>query len=70
MQLIQETIDLIEIKIVPDSLWDDEGRTRLVARMAELLGDTAVKVTLVDNIPPAPSGKYPFTISKVSPFAR
>jgi len=69
MQLIQETIDLIEIKVVPDNLWNDDGREKLVARMTELLGDTEVKVTLVDNIPPAPSGKFPFTISKVSPFS-
>ncbi len=70
MQLIQETIDMIEIKVVPDNLWNEDGREKLVARMTELLGDTEVKVTLVDNIPPAPSGKFPFTISKVSPFTR
>ncbi len=33
-----------------------------------LLGDIIVKITMVDSIPPAPSGKFPFTISKVSPF--
>jgi len=70
MQLIQETIDSIEVKVVPDARWNDDGREKLVARMTELLGDTEVKVTLVDEIPPAASGKYPFTISKVSPFSR
>ncbi|MGD9547290.1 MAG: phenylacetate--CoA ligase family protein [Candidatus Krumholzibacteriia bacterium] len=68
MQLIQETIEAIEIRIVPDAAWTPESRTALEKRMLGLLGDIHLKVSLVEAIPPAPSGKYPFTISKVSPF--
>ncbi len=68
MQLIQDTLESIEIKIVPDEKWEESRQEQLVARMRDLLGDVEVVVTLTDHIPPAPSGKYPFTISKVSPF--
>lgn len=68
MQVIQEEISRIEVRIVPGEQWSDASRGQLVDRMRGLLGDVAVTVTPVDEIPPAPSGKYRFTISKVSPF--
>lgn len=70
MQVIQESLHDIEIRIVPDGNWGESSREQLVYRMRELLGAVTVTVTLTDNIPPAPSGKYRFTISKVSPFER
>lgn len=70
MQVIQESLHDIEIRIVPDVNWGESSREQLVYRMRELLGAVTVTVTLTDNIPPAPSGKYRFTISKVSPFER
>jgi phenylacetate-CoA ligase len=70
MQLIQNTIEAVTIRIAPDDRYSDETKFRLVAHMADLLGETRIDVELVDHIPPAPSGKYPFTISKVSPFDR
>lgn len=69
MQIIQETIEEITMKVVPDSRWTEDSRSQIIRRMTDLLGDTQIIVELVDEIPPAPSGKYPFTISKVSPFA-
>lgn len=68
MQVIQEAIAAIEIRIVPDARWSEQSRDLLVERMRGLLGDVQVIVTPVESIPPAPSGKYRFTISKVSPF--
>ena len=70
MQLIQDTLAEIEIRIVPDDRWTEESRASLIARMTGLLGDINLTISLVDEIPPAPSGKYPFTISRVSPFSR
>ena len=69
MQLIQDTVDLITMKVVPDERWSEESRARIIERMTGLLGETEVVVELVTEIPVSPSGKYPFTISKVSPFA-
>lgn len=68
MQLIQETLEEIEIRIVPGPAWSEDSRAQLTTRMRSLLGDIIVTITMVDAIPPAPSGKFPFTISKVSPF--
>ncbi len=68
MQLVQNSIDELIVKIVPDEKWNNDGQELLVARMRDLLGDIKVVVTLMDEIPPSPSGKYPFSISKVSPF--
>ena len=70
MQVIQETLHDIEIKVVPAPGWGEESRRQLVERMCGLLGEVNVTVTVVPAIPLAPSGKYRFTISKVSPFAR
>lgn len=68
MQVIQDEIASIEIRIAPDASWGEASRNLLVERMRGLLGEVSVTVTLVEAIPPAPSGKYRFTISKVSPF--
>jgi phenylacetate-CoA ligase len=68
MQIIQETLEEIEMRIVPNPDWSEDSRVRLTARMRDLLGDIHVTINLVEKIPPSPSGKYPFTISKVSPF--
>ena len=69
MQVIQNSLDLIEVKIVPGKAWDDASRQLLVERMRGLLGEIEVRVAPTDVIPPAPSGKYRFTISSVSPFS-
>jgi phenylacetate-CoA ligase len=68
MQLVQETIEEIEVRIVQTPDWSDESSVQLTARMRDLLGDVRVRIVLVEKIPPSPSGKYPFAISKVSPF--
>ncbi len=70
MQLIQDSLEEILIKIVPDARWNQDSQDALRERMCSLLGDIDVVIRLVDEIPPAPSGKYPFTISRVSPFHR
>jgi phenylacetate-CoA ligase len=68
MQLIQETVEEIEVRIVPNRDWSEESGVQLTARMRDLLGDIHVRISLVEKIPLSPSGKYPFSISKVSPF--
>ena len=70
MQLIQETIDEIQVKIVPGADWSSKSAEQITNRMRELLGDVEVRVLIVDDIPPAPSGKFPFAISKISPFSQ
>ena len=68
MQLVQDCIDELIVNIVPDEKWNEDELEKLVARMRNLLGNIEVVVNLLDDISPSPSGKYPFSISKVSPF--
>lgn len=68
MQVVQECLEEIIVRIVPDPAWSDESAATLRQRMISLLGDVQVKIDLTDEIPKSASGKYRFTISKVSPF--
>jgi phenylacetate-coenzyme A ligase PaaK-like adenylate-forming protein len=68
MQLIQESIEEITVRVVPNEKYSPETKTLLAAHMHELVGETRINIVLEEKIQPAPSGKYPFTISKVSPF--
>jgi phenylacetate-CoA ligase len=70
MQVIQESLGALEVKVVPADQWCEASEKLLIGRMRDLLGDIQVTITLTDHIPPAPSGKYRFTISKVSPFSQ
>ena len=68
MQVIQETLEDIEIRIVPNRDWSEESAVQLRTSVQTLLGDVHLKISLMEKIPSPPSGKYPFSISKVSPF--
>ncbi len=69
MQVIQESLDKVVVKVVPGPDWAPEGGRVLSHRLVSLLGDIDVDILEVDSIPPSPSGKYHFAVSKVSPFS-
>jgi phenylacetate-coenzyme A ligase PaaK-like adenylate-forming protein len=66
-QVIQEQIGEILIRLVVDSAFPADGvdqvRTQALKRLG---GDDKIEVELVDDIQPAPSGKYRPVISKVA----
>lgn len=68
MQVVQECLEEIVVRIVPDGEWSEASAAMLRQRMSSLLGDVRVTIDLIDYIPKSASGKYRFTISKVSPF--
>lgn len=68
MQLIQERIEAIRVRVVPDSRWTPDSAERLTAHLRGLLGEIEVEIVLEREIPPSASGKYRFAISSVSPF--
>ena len=70
MQVIQEDLDRVQLKIVKGEGWSDENEDKFRSRLCNLLGPVRVEFIYLQEIPPAPSGKYPFTISRVSPFGR
>lgn len=71
-QIIQEDYDLIRILVVP-SVEMAKGReliekekSKLEQMVCLVMGDECrLEIELVENIPPSPSGKYRYTISKV-----
>lgn len=68
MQIEQERLESITVRIVPAPDWSGESARRLEAKLRRLLGEVQVTVQIVDDIPVTASGKYRFAISSVSPF--
>lgn len=71
-QVIQEALDRITIKVVSE-ISEDATRTEHAAALAEIRSsiqkvmgaDCNVDFDFVEDIPPSPSGKYLYTISKL-----
>lgn len=64
-QLIQETLDRITLKLVTHG--QEVDQSSLVTAIQEVCGkDVKVEFIICEDIPPTASGKYLFTISKVS----
>ena len=70
-QIVQEAPDRVRVRLVPGGRFTAEERSRLVASLRERLGPlVGVEVEVVDDIPPEPSGKYRWVISRVDHAAR
>ncbi|WP_419663480.1 putative adenylyltransferase [Desulfosarcina variabilis str. Montpellier] len=66
MQIIQETIDAIHIKIVPGGSYSDEVRFNLIDYFKRLFdADTHIQIEVINEIMPERSGKFRFSICKV-----
>lgn len=67
VQLVQETIRHLRIRIVPDDRFNADSRRRIADLVTDTFGDgVRHDVELIDSIPQEPSGKYRFCISKVA----
>jgi phenylacetate-CoA ligase len=67
MQIVQESLTELRIRLVPDEQFGDASRAKIAALVEETFGSgVRVEVELVDSIPQEPSGKYRFCISKVA----
>ena len=66
-QVIQERIDLLRVVIVRNELFTGTVSASLVGSLERLFGGgVAIELELVDAIPPLPSGKHRYVISKVA----
>jgi phenylacetate-CoA ligase len=66
-QVLQEKIGEIRIRLVVDERFPADGANQVRKKAAQRLGsDDEIKVEIVDDIAPAPSGKYRPVISKVA----
>lgn len=67
VQIVQESIDRLRLRIVPDDGFGDASRRQIDAMVEEMFGDLVrCEVDLVDAIPQELSGKFRFCISKVA----
>ena len=67
VQIVQESLAELRIRIVPDERFGDESRQKIAHLVEETFGlEVRYEVELVDAIPQEPSGKYRFCISKVA----
>jgi phenylacetate-CoA ligase len=72
LQIIQETVHRFLFRVVPGREFGPASLERLGALVAECFGPgVEYRCEYVDRIPPEPSGKYRFCISRVeNPFTR
>lgn len=64
---MQERLDLVRVRLVPDQGFASETPDRVVSRLGRLLGSgVSVEVEITPEIPRAPSGKHRYVISKVA----
>jgi len=67
MQIVQELIDSLVIRVVPGSDFRESTRTDLSAYFKNLFGDTvAIEIQIASAIQPEESGKYRFSICRIS----
>ncbi len=67
-QVVQDTIDKITLRLVPNSKFDDEARLKIQNDVREYIGsDVSLEIKIVDDIPLTRSGKRRFVISEVTP---
>jgi phenylacetate-CoA ligase len=66
-QVVQERLDLLRVVIVRNDLFTGAVAATLVGSLKNLFGgDVSIELELVDTIPPLPSGKHRYVISKVA----
>lgn len=64
-QIIQKTLDLILVKLVPDGILLDSVISEIRRGLIERLGDITVEVQIVDSIPRSANGKFRAVLSEV-----
>jgi hypothetical protein len=70
MQIVQDSVDHLTLRVVPGGAWDMSVEERLRQRLSLYL-DPRVKVTVerVSELQIAASGKHRFVINKISPVS-
>jgi phenylacetate-CoA ligase len=65
-KLIQHAVDRLEVQVVPDALWNEAARARVMQGLRMRLGDgLKVDLKLLDAIAPEASGKHRYVVSHV-----
>lgn len=64
-QFVQPRRDLLELRVVPTDAFGEASRAALQAALAPVVPGVEVRVSLVEAIPPEPSGKYRIVQSRL-----
>jgi phenylacetate-CoA ligase len=64
-QVIQETLELLRIKVVTTGKWTEAEEATIRSRVHSQLGEVSVHIELVDSIPLTSNGKFKAVVSKV-----
>jgi phenylacetate-CoA ligase len=70
-QIVQDEIDHLNFRIVPDPEFNREGLAVLKEKVPEFFGsEMRYDITFMEEIPKDPSGKFRFSISNIKTFSR
>lgn len=64
-QIVQETLDLVRVRVVPAAGWSELDVQEIKTAMVERMGETEVRVELVDEIERTFAGKLRVMVSKI-----
>ena len=67
-QIIQETFDLIRVRVVPGKGWSELDEHKIKSALRERLGETEIRVELVQKIERTFAGKLRVMVSKIDPL--
>ncbi len=69
-QIVQESLDRITVRVAPAQGFGEPTRRAIYDRMQARLGDMAIELHLMDEIPRTSNGKLQAIVSKLSPEER
>ncbi|NOT49403.1 MAG: phenylacetate--CoA ligase family protein [Acidobacteria bacterium] len=65
-QIVQESLDLVRVRVVPAKDWSDADAREIRAAMVERMGQTEIRVEIVDEIERTFAGKLRVMVSKIN----
>lgn len=65
-QIVQVSLDLLEVRLVPLDGWDADHERELGRRLGQRVGDMTISVSVVDAIERGPNGKFRPVVSLVA----
>jgi phenylacetate-CoA ligase len=64
-QIVQETLNRIRVRVVPDANYTDDASRLITRQLRERMGEVEVIVDLVDDIPRTSAGKFRAVVSEL-----
>lgn len=65
-KIVQQSLQDIEVQVIPNARWDERGRAAIESGLRQRLGmDVRIDIRLVGTIPPEASGKHRYVVSHV-----